>query len=275
MLEGIVGSGNAIVRVNAKVDFNKVTLNEEEYDPSASVVRSKRNIEESSQTGNRNANTGETIVNQQAGVMPSSNSSLNGKMKKDTLTNYEINKVTRAIYKPAGTVERLSVAAVINGTYEIGEADDGTTTRTYVPRTEDEIRTFETIVKNAMGYNEDREDQVSVSSIPFSNTVPIMPLEENTETPFDIYQVIKDAKKPLINLGLLLLVFFVLIRPLMKNLNKMTSENVFKQDQLLSTAEAPSRIASAVAQNPRDKVLELSKQHPEKTEQLIKGWIGE
>ena len=54
MLEGIVGSGKAIVRVNADINFNRMTLNEEEYDPLETAVRSMRNIEES--TG-RNASS--------------------------------------------------------------------------------------------------------------------------------------------------------------------------------------------------------------------------
>ena len=275
MLEGIVGIGKAIVRVTAEVDFNKVTLNEEEYDPAAAAVRSKRAVEESSQAGKTDANIGETIVNQRAGVLPSSDSSVNGKMKKDTVTNYEINKVTRAIFKPAGSIKRISVAAVIDGTYEVAKAADGIVSRTYSPRTEDEIGKFETIVKNAMGYNEDREDQVSVSSIPFFDNVPMGPQEEKVEKWFDILQIIKNAKTSLINIALGILVFFILIRPLMKNLNKMTAETVLDQKQLSASGENVARIENTGAVNPREKVLEISRQHPEKTEQLIKGWIGE
>jgi len=78
MLEGIVGSGRAIVRVTAEIDFNKITLNEEEYDPSATVVRSKRDIEESSQAQNSNTNNPQSIINERVGIVPSENSTQNG-----------------------------------------------------------------------------------------------------------------------------------------------------------------------------------------------------
>jgi flagellar M-ring protein FliF len=67
MLEGIVGVGKAIVRVNADINFNKITLNEEEYDPNTAVIRSKRNIEEATETGPSKGNAGQTIINERRG----------------------------------------------------------------------------------------------------------------------------------------------------------------------------------------------------------------
>jgi flagellar M-ring protein FliF len=273
MLEGIVGAGKAIVRVNAQIDFNKITLNEEEYDPSSTVVRSKRDIQESSQSGSKSDGVETTIINERAGVIPSENSTQSGKTKKDVVTNYEINKITRAIYKPAGTVTRLSVAAVIDGSYTVETAEDGTEQRTYVPRTAQELAQFEAIVKSAMGYSEDREDQISVSSIPFSDSTSF---EDQTEaSKFDILGMLNSSKQMLINIFLMILVFFLLIRPMMKSLKKMASEPVFENQQLQPAGESPQQIPAKDTIGQRERVLEMSKSNPEKTEQLIKSWIGE
>jgi flagellar M-ring protein FliF len=273
MLEGIVGLGRAIVRVTAEIDFNKITLNEEEYDPSATVVRSKRDIEESSQAENSSTNNPQSVINERVGVIPSENSMQNGKKKKDTVTNYEINKVTRAIFKPAGTVQRLSVAAVIDGTYEIETLEDGTENRKYIPRREEEISQFEAIVKSAMGYSEDREDQISVSSIPFSDNLPAQVQDE--EKKFDIYQMLSDSKKIIVNLILMILVFFVLIRPLLKSFKKMAAEPIFERKQLSAVNEDLQQIESTASMGRRERVFEVAKKNPERTEQLIKGWIGD
>ena len=273
MLEGIVGSGKAIVRVNAQIDFNKITLNEEEFDPSSTVVRSKRDISESSQAGKNQPGSQATIINERAGVLPSEENAYNGKTKKDTVTNYEINKVTRATVKPAGTVTRLSVAAVIDGTYKSETAEDGSQQRTYIPRTAAEMAQFEAIVKSAMGYSEDREDQISVSSIPFSDTVAF---EDQPETQkFDIFQILNDSKKMIINIFLMILVFFILIRPLLKSLKKMASEPIFENQQLQTAAEGVQQLPARENLDPRERVLEITKNEPEKAEQLIKSWIGE
>jgi flagellar M-ring protein FliF len=102
MLEGIVGPGKAIVRVTAEIDFDKITLSEEEYDPSATAIRSSRNIEEIMQAGEKENNVAQTLIDKRRGVVPSPNQTQNKKMKKDVATNYEINKITRTILKPAG-----------------------------------------------------------------------------------------------------------------------------------------------------------------------------
>ncbi|MGD8770469.1 MAG: flagellar basal-body MS-ring/collar protein FliF, partial [Desulfobacterales bacterium] len=189
MLEKIVGSGMAIVRVNAEIEFDKVTLSEEEYDPLATAVRSSRNIEEIMQAGEKGKKTALTLIDKRRGVVPSPDQTQNKKTKKDVATNYEINKIIRTTLKPAGKISRLSVAAVIDGNYELEKLEDGSTQKKYIPRSEEEIKTFEEIVKKAMGYNEDREDQVSVSSIPFAGSAPI---EHSTEEKAGTFDLILD-----------------------------------------------------------------------------------
>lgn len=275
MLEGIIGDGNAIVRVTADIDFNKVNLNEEEYDPSATSVRSKRDIEESAQAGNAPPEAALTTINQRAGVVPSESVSQNGKKKKDILTNYEINKVTRVVFKPAGTVKRLSVAAVIDGKYEVEKLKDGTVKRNYIPRTEEELKKFEDIVKSAMGYSEDREDRISVTSIPFSESLSAENQMETGNSGFDFMALLKEYRKTIINLFLLVAVFFVLVKPLLSALKNMPRDTGVNFTELPSNMQPSMQLTGGSAQGKREKVLEMGRSNPEKAEQLIKGWISE
>lgn len=259
--------------MTAEIDFNKTTLNEEEYDPTATAVRSRRDVEESNQVQARNSGGPPTIINERAGVIPAENNGQNGRKKRDTLTNYEINRVTRAIIKPAGTIQRLSVAAVIDGTYTTEVLEDGTQRRKYIPRTAGEITQFEAIVKSAMGYSDDREDQISVNSIPFSDNLPVEYAPE--EQAFDIMEMLQNSKKIIINLVLMILVFFLLIRPLMKSLKKMAAEPALERRQLAVAGNDTQEIGATVNMGRRDRVFEMAKTNPERTEQLIKGWIGD
>lgn len=273
MLEGIIGTGNAIVRVNADIDFNKINMNEEEYDPAAAVVRSKRDIEESSQAGNATQDTAPSTINQRTGVIPSESLTQNGRKKKDTLTNYEINKVTRIISKPAGNVKRLSVAAVIDGRYETVKAADGAEKRNYIPRTDEELKKFEDIVKGAMGYNEDREDKVSVSSIPFSEALPSESRMESGA--FDFMAFLRDYRNTLINLCLLVAVFFILIKPLINTLKNMPKEPLVNIKGIPSNMQANMQLPGVNTKGQIERVIEVSRSNPEKTEQLIRGWMSE
>ncbi|MDQ1331337.1 MAG: flagellar M-ring protein FliF [Thermodesulfobacteriota bacterium] len=276
MLEGIIGPGNAIVRVNAEIDFNKTNLNEEEYDPSAAVVRSKRDAEESSQAGgNTTPEASTSAVNMRTGIVPAEAVIQNGKTKKESLTNYEINKVTRTVFIPAGTVKRLSVAAVIDGTYETEKMQDGTVKRKYIARTEDELKKFEDLVKSAMGYSEDREDLISVSSIPFSDAVSVENMMEADSSGFEYESFFRNYGKMILNIFLVAAVFFLLVRPLLNSLKNMSGEPAAGLRELPAGAPGNLRLPGSETQNRRERLLEISKSNPEKTEQLIKGWIGE
>ena len=273
MLEGIVGTGKAIVRVNAEIDFNRTTLNEEEYDPLATAVRSMRNVEESIGKDAGAGASSETSVDQTRGVLPG-DTSQNMKSKKDITTNYEINKITRQIFKPAGEITRLSVAAVIDGTYRTERLDDGTIKKTYIPRSDDELRKFQDIVRKAMGYSVDREDQVSVSSIPFSEAMPMENPAEVKDRVMDIPDFLLTYKKTVINLVLVALVFFLVVRPLLKGLRRMSAETTLRVGEL-TAGGGQAQIPESGEGGRKDRVLEISAKKPEKTQQLLKGWINE
>lgn len=276
MLEGIVGPGKAIVRVNAEIDFNRITLNEEEYDPAAAVVRSKRNITESIQTGEGvGGDTAQTLINQRRGVVSPSTGAQRTKKKEDVTTNYEINKITRTIFKPAGKITRLSVAAVIDGTYKTEKLTDGTIKKDYIPRSQEELTKFEDIVKSAMGYSEDREDQVSVSSMPFSQAIQIDAKAEDWVKKFDILKLVGNYRKTIVNLLIVALVFFLVVRPLLKSIKKMTREAVLERKELPAGSKEYAQIPESGEISQKDRVLEISKNNPGKTDQIIKGWMGE
>lgn len=273
MLEGIVGAGKAIVRVNAEIDYNKITLNEEEYDPYTTVVRSKKNIEESLKTGEGSEESGHSAIDKKRGVISPLTSAQKTRTKKDSIVNYEINKVTRTIFKPAGKIKRLSVAAAIDGTYTLEKLKDGTVKKTYIPRSEAELEKFTNIVRMAMGYSEDREDKVSVSSIAFSDDLSIDTKPEKEG--FDIVKLIGNHRRMILNLLLAALIFFIVIRPLLRNIKKMAGEGISERRELPTGTKEYARISESNEMSQKEKALEAVRLSPKKTEQLLKGWIAE
>jgi flagellar M-ring protein FliF len=276
MLERIVGINKAIVRVNAEVDFDKITLNEEEYDPTTTAVRSSRNIEENARVAQKESEKEQSVINQRRGVIPSPVETQNKRIKKDIATNYEINKTTRTIMKPAGTIKRLSVAAVIDGIYETETLSDGKTKRKYIPRTDKELKKFEEIVKKAMGYNEDREDQVTVSSISFSETSPMNDIHDTAPSKLDlILQIVKDYKGTIVNLLLVAMVFLFIVKPLLKSMKTITKEAVLMNEELTAVSDGYAQLPESRRLDRKSQVIEITQKNPEKAQQLIKGWIGE
>jgi len=276
MLEGIVGENNAIVRVSADVDFSETVLEEEEYDPSATAVRSNRNIEQSLKTSQGGVEDTEASVTQKrAGVVPPPTSAGKTETRKELATNYEINKVTRATTRPAGSIRRLSVAAVINGTTKTEKQDDGTLKQIYIPRTEGELSTFEEMVKGAMGYSEDREDSVSVTSIAFSESFSMDQWPEAGQNPSGIFNLLASHKQIIFNIFLVFMVFLLVVRPLLKGMKGMSTEPAAERMELPSPDGTTSHISEIKEPNQREQILQLARNNPDRTEQLIKGWIGD
>jgi flagellar M-ring protein FliF len=277
MLEKIVGAGKAIVRVTSEIDFNKETLSAEEYDPDATAVRSSRDIQELFNSGAETGAAGDPVINQRAGIMPEDGAEGQSRTKRDVSTNYEINRLVKTVVKPAGSIRRLSVAAVIDGRYEPEKQEDGTVKSVYVPRTDEEIGNFEEIVKRAMGYNEDREDQVSVRSIAFSRVLNDPSVQSMDEPAVGIREMLGEYRQVIVNLFLVLLIFFLIVRPLLKSFRNLPAKAVQEAQPQLAVEGAKPAPQLAVENNrsQHERVISLIESNPEKTQQLIRSWLKE
>ena len=174
MLEKVLGRGRAIVRVACELDFIQQENTQELFLPENQVVRSE-------QVSNESATKKESSVEGIPGLASNvtnenpSAESVNvpvGFSKEDLTRNFEIGKTTTRQILPVGQLRRLSVAVVVDGTYEkimVGKGDEQHEETKYVARTPEEMTTFEVIVKRAVSYDEQRGDQVEVANMPFNN----------------------------------------------------------------------------------------------------------
>jgi flagellar M-ring protein FliF len=278
MLEGIVGKGKAIVRASADITFDRIDLSEVKYNPDSRVIRSEQR---SVETSRNNASDGGEVrlENTNQGTVPVQTPGSAGREaeKQNELVNYEINKTTRHITTPSGSISRLSVAAVVDGTYETVTAEDGSVTKSYEPRSEEELAEFEKLVKRAMGFSEDREDQVHVSSFAFSNSdIPAM----EGEPPLDWPALIKEYSRVVINVALVFLVFIFVVRPLIKSVREVNSGGGKMQQQQRELPEGDEAkgqegLPQPDMSDPRALTMKLAQDNSEKTEQLIRGWLNE
>lgn len=166
LLEPMVGIGNVRAQVSARLDFSKVVETSEKFDPEVSVVRSERTREETSKSANLQA-TGQpgTSSNLPGGAGTTGGRQQgNESERSDKVVNYEIDRQTQRRETPNARVERLSVAVVINGAEE---KDAVTGDLNYVPRTQDDMNRYQSIVQSAVGFDTTRGDQVSVTNVRF------------------------------------------------------------------------------------------------------------
>jgi flagellar M-ring protein FliF len=155
MLDGVVGAGKSIVRVTAELDFKQVESTSELYDPNSTVVRSEEKTEESGSSSDKQEEMAE---------------SSDEKKMETSITNYEINKTVEHIIGSVGNIKRLSVAVLLDGVYGEAENAEGVMELVYEPRPQDDIDRITALVRNAVGFDSERNDQIEVVNLAFDRT---------------------------------------------------------------------------------------------------------
>jgi len=274
LLEGIVGKDKAIVRVSSDIDFDQVDVSEEKYDPDSSVVRSRQRKSESSEKGAPNASEASVMeLDQGTTAVQGAGGTRAQTQKQEEVVNYEMNRVTRHVMKPSGAIKRLSVAAVVDGAYEVVTAEDGAETKKYVPRSPEELQEFEEIVKRAMGFDEDRGDQVYVSSLSLSMPPDLERASE--ERGIDWLGFGRRHLKTGLNLVLIILVFLFVVRPLVKSVKGIGTGPGGRRQLTGSRAGGESGALPEPQMDIRQKTAMLARDNTDKTEQLLRGWLNE
>jgi len=247
LLTPVVGIGKVIARVNADVDFSQKTITRDIYDPSSSVVRSEQFSEEQTR-GRANIEGGEPDPNFRGDGFSGSLSSQDSTRETRT-TNFEINKEQQSIVVPVGEIDRLSVAVIVDGTWQKPE-DGGEPV--WVARSPAEIARITDLVKNAVGFDTRRGDAIEVSNISFGEP----DLFGEPSVMQTMLEYMQRLGKPLLN-GLLIFLFLMLVvRPVVLSLikPKVAAEDV---EELISLPEADERLA--LEEGLQDEVLDLNR----------------
>lgn len=294
MLEHIVGAGKAVVRVSSVLDFRQVEMTEERFDPNGQVVRSEQRNQEKSSGSSGMAGgvpgVGSNVPTSQQAPSPSQNSSNNAQSKNETL-NYEISRTVSRIIEPIGTVKKLSVAVLVDGTYEAAKpADDAAkeasaeTKRKYIPRTDMEMKQIEEIVKKAMGYSAERQDQVEVVNVPFG-----FEAEDGPGATAEAALPTATVWAPYVRYGVgallfgLILVFVV--RPLLGTITAsasargpvMAAESQLAMPNGMTVQQAlpmtVGQLEASIGGVPRTQIVDMARGNPQSTALIVKQWL--
>ncbi len=279
MLEGVVGKGKALVVVSTDMDFDKVNIDEEVYDPDGQVARSRQTVNEQiSKSTNRTGNVSSVNPIVPPATGGTSTGTGDACVKQNETVNFEVSRTIRRTEKPIATLTRLSVAAVIDGKYKYVMNEDGKAVKEYIARTEEEIEKFNSLVQKAMGYSADREDQISVESFPFESLLKL----EKTTPPYDWKAMLKDYGALG---GLIILVFVVYafaLRPIMKTVKEIQAPPdepmlpaPIDEEEVLPGLEAKEEIQQIMDMTPREKSVYFAQQDIDKSVNILKGWLAE
>ncbi len=276
MLMPVVGPQKVIAKVNAQLDFSQKTIRKELYNPESQVVRSETKTEESTK-GRANLEGGVPEANFRGDGFTGSLSSQDSNRESKT-TNYEINKEEQQIIVPTGQMARVTVAVLVDGTYEIDKANKQAT---FIPRKQEELDQIKELVKNVVGFDANRGDTIEVSNIAFG--APEF-MDEATLMR-TMLEYMQRLGKPFLN-GLLIFLFLIMVvRPVvMALIRPRVAEQEIEElsglpaaDERLALAEAEmdeeALDAARRLENIKAQALQLSESNMDQAVQVLKGWI--
>lgn len=167
-LARIVGEGKVIARVNATLNPQRVSMVREDVDPDRMAVRSIQTEAESSQ-GNRSNPTG--VPGARANIPGADEAgrvNFNQNVNREVKTvNHLVGKTVSNIYESAGTIQKVSVAVMVDGVYQNVAGADGKQETKWVPRDEEQLKRFENQIQKIVGFDAGRGDTISIESFQF------------------------------------------------------------------------------------------------------------
>ena len=297
LLEPMVGAGRVRATVTADLDFTVTEETHENYDPQKTAVRSEQTSNESRKggdgaegipgalsnqppgtsgapvipgatptPGSPAASAGQAgAANQAAAVTgPSSNS------QKST-RNFEVDRTLAYVKQPTGTLKRLSVGVVLDDWQKVGE-DGKVSTQ---PMSDADLKRFTQLVRESIGLKDDRGDQLNVMNQAFRGNGPAGPVES---TPIWEAPWVPSVAKQAVGAGLVLLVAFLILRPLMKSLTKTPRGNPRIEEgedrvSLSGQGGKPIKLQASFEQQIAA-ARTLVGQDPKRAAQVVKDWVA-
>ena len=300
ILEPVVGRDNVKAQVTAEVDFSQTESTSEQFRPNqtpdSSAVRSQQVLESRGSATKTATGVPGAVANQPPapsaapinGANPAPNAG--GQQgteeqtnKRESTTNYEVDKTVKVVRGSTGAVKRLSAAVVVN--YQSAEDKGKTVTKALMP---EQIEQMTALVRETIGFNRERGDSVNLMNTPFQVTaVP------TTDTPLwkqpEVVDLAKTFAWPVGAVLFAALVLMGLVRPALKGSApaKATAAKPVAGGQLDALeAETPERPALA-APSRKDEVLPatpeqlrledarvLAKENPVAVANILKTWLN-
>jgi flagellar M-ring protein FliF len=285
MLDRVLGSGKANVRVSALMNWDQTEQTSETFtpsDPTQTPIRTSHDITETTNggagataggvPGAASNNSNGAVPTYQGGTGTSGSTS-----KTDTQTTYELNKSVQKVVRAPGSVTRLSVSVML---------DDDPNNPNAALR-----QSVQDAVNAAAGIDPTRGDVLTVTSLTFNQsdllaTQTAMADAAQKEQLMNYLHLAALALGPLVMLGLL---FFILTRGRRKSAAQVIVANESAAPALVEVPDAapkpPTRPGKPVVSQPitedpqkvyiRDQIQLLGKSNPATVAQLIQTWMDE
>ncbi len=281
ILTPLVGPGRVRAQVDADVDFTISEEARESFDPANTVVRSEQ-VNEDTRAGSGAAASGVpgALSNQppEAGGTAGTETATAQtgtpvNTSRSAVRNFEVDRTISHTRPQAGTINKLSVAVLLDDSPIEGDEQAA-------PLSDAELARYEALVKEAVGFNEARGDTVVVVNAAFRNVEPIADVEA---PPIWEKPMVREILKQVLGAALALALVFGVVRPMLKGVLDSGSGvggEAVAGGGLVVAGGAPAvggGAASMALPKYEDKVAaakNISTHDPARVAQVVKQWVN-
>ena len=294
LLEPIVGRDNLRAQVTAEVDFTQTESTSEAYAPNQgdkaqATVRSQQSSESLGSTPGQPSGVPGATSNQPpvpatapvtGAVQPLQTAQGGGgasNTRRDNVTNYEVDKTVKVTRAATGTVKRMNTAVVVNHR----AVTDAKGKTTHVPLSSDEVEKLTSLVREAIGFNQERGDSVKVINAPFRVEAAPKPQELPVWKQPETVDLLRAVAVPGA-LGIVaLLVFFGLLRPAFKAVlpparpaPRGQTLNAVVDDAQVLTAATPPALEGPKPSDNLNGARQIARQNPAAVAGVVRSWVN-
>src|ERR1700676_1955467 len=293
LLEPMIGAGRVRATVTADMDFTVTEETRENYDPQKTAVRSEQTSNEQRKGGDGAEGIPGALSNQPPGTSGApaipgaatpgnpapgaAQSTAAGSGPSSTAQrstrNFEVDRTLSYVKQPVGVLKRLNVGVVLDDWQKV-DADGKATS---APMSDTDIKRFTQLIKESIGLKEDRGDQLNVLNQAFKSSAALGPVDA---PPLWQQPWITQLAKQITGAALVLIVAFLVLRPLMKSLTKpagrlsATAVEEIEGDRVsLSAQGKPIKLSPSFEQQIAA-ARTLVGQDPRRAAQVVKDWVS-
>lgn len=292
----IVGAKNVRAEASAEVDFSSLEQAAETYKPNQKpediAIRSMQSNESKTTTGDAatggipGALSNQPPANATAPITADAGAA-NGasttaattpnpfSSQKNTTTNFEVDKTVRYVQQAMGGIKRLNVAVVVNNM----QVTDKAGKVTYRPLTAAEKKQINDLAMQAMGFNKERGDALTVVNSSFAGEVaeklPEVPMWKNPV----IIEYVKDVLRLIVGIVGMLLLYKKILKPLFNKISEPLALLTHQQDSPASLSggqdviEAKRGGAGGYDQN-LGTAKQIAMNNPRMVANVVAGWTN-
>jgi flagellar M-ring protein FliF len=282
-LSPVVGADRIHASVNVEYETGSSEESQEKYDPAASATLTMQHSEEGSGPG-----TAAGGVPGASSNVPGAKASVPKNIAKDSgqysttdNNSYGVNRTTRHVIEPAGSIRRITAAVLLDDAIERRQVN-GKWIESYHKRQPEELQHISELAQAAIGFNSTRGDVISVQNLTFDRAEaedlpPTTLLDQARKGLSDYSSEVRYAAL----LALFLLVYQLMIRPIQKRV--LATPNPLQAQiraPVHTEPEAAAMLESSSSLVQRNLLLkkqlaEFVKSEPESSTTAVRAWLRE